>query len=115
MWARTVLLLVAACVFSANAFVVPQRQALSTTTTALHVFGKKKKDEDLSFIESRDMTREEMERLNAENERVMNQELVGMTIFSLIISIPLLYLVWVGLFSETAELASDLSDITFIN
>lgn len=60
---------------------------------------------DLSEIETRDMTRDEMKRLNAENERVMNQELVGMTVFSLIISLPLLYLAWVGLFADTAEIA----------
>jgi hypothetical protein len=34
----------------------------------------------------------------------MQQELFGMTIFSLIISIPMLYLVWVGFFSKTAEM-----------
>lgn len=61
--------------------------------------------EELSYLESRDMTREEMLRLNAENERVMNQELAGMTVFSLIISLPLLYLAWVGFFAETAEIA----------
>lgn len=89
-----------------------QRQTMTmTTTTALSVFGKKKKKEDLSFIETRDMTREEMKQLNAENEKVMNAELVGMTVFSLIISLPLLYLAWVGLFSETAEIAMDLSEI----
>ena len=61
-----------------------------------------KKDDDLSFLETRDMTREEMLALNAENEKIMNAELVGMTAFSLIISIPMLYLVWVAFFSETA-------------
>jgi hypothetical protein len=61
--------------------------------------------EELSYLETRDMTREEMLQLNAENERVMNQELAGMTIFSLIISLPLLYLAWVGFFAETAEIA----------
>lgn len=53
------------------------------------------------------MTRDEMKALNAENEKVMNSELVGMTIFSLIISIPMLYLVWVGFFSETAGVDID--------
>ena len=57
------------------------------------------------------MTREEMEALNQKNEDIMNAELIGMTIFSLVISLPLLYLAWVGFFSETAEIAGDLSDI----
>ena len=61
--------------------------------------------EELSFLEVRDMTRQEMLDLNAENERVMNQELTYMTVFSLIISAPLLYLAWVGFFAETAEIA----------
>jgi len=39
----------------------------------------------------------------------MNAELIGMTVFSLIISIPLLYLAWVGFFADTAEIAGDLS------
>ena len=76
--------------------------------TPLSVFGggKKKQDEDLSFIETRDMTREEMLRYNKESEDIMNAELIGMTVFSLVISAPLLYLAWVGLFSETNEIAS---------
>jgi hypothetical protein len=82
----------------------PATRSTRTTSTTLQAFGKKKK-EDLSFIETRDMTREEMLQLNAENERVMNAELVGMTVFSLIISLPLLYLAWVGLFADTAEIA----------
>lgn len=80
------------------------RSVAAETTTSLNVFGKKP-DEDLSFIESRDMTRQEMQELNEENERIMNAELVGMTAFSVVISIPLFYLVWVGLFSETAGVA----------
>ena len=54
------------------------------------------------------MTREEMLRLNDENERVMNAELWGMTFFSLILSLPMFYLVWVGFFSETAEMNLDM-------
>jgi selenocysteine-specific elongation factor len=89
----------------------PSRSSTAhTTTTALNVFGKKKKnDEDLSFIETRDMTRAEMEELNRKNEDIMNAEIAGMTLFSLILSLPLLYLAWVGFFSETAEIAGDLS------
>jgi len=41
----------------------------------------------------------------------MNAELLGMTLFSLIISVPMLYLVWVAFFSETAGLEPDLNDI----
>lgn len=66
---------------------------------------KKLTKEELSYLEVRDMTREEMLELNAQNERVMNQELTYMTVFSLIISAPLLYLAWVGFFAETAEIA----------
>lgn len=84
-------------------------------TTALHSFfgGKKDDEEDLSFIETRDMTREEMQEYNQRFEDTVNQEMVGMTVFSLIISLPLLYLAWVGLFSETAEIASDFSDLPY--
>lgn len=87
----------------------------TTTTTALYSFFNKKQDddEDLSFIETRDMTREEMAEYNRQFEDTVNQELVGMTVFSLIISLPLLYLAWVGLFSETAEIASDFSDLPY--
>jgi hypothetical protein len=82
----------------------------SKYTTQLYVINKNKKKtkltkEELSYLETRDMTREEMLELNAQNERVMNQELTYMTIFSLIISAPLLYLAWVGFFAETAEIA----------
>jgi hypothetical protein len=71
-------------------------------------FNKKgKKGEDLSYIETRDMTPDEMRALNAKNEDVMNAELAGMTIFSLVLSIPMLYLVWVGFFSETANVVED--------
>ena len=84
-------------------------------TTALHSFFNKNNDddEDLSFIETRDMTREEMAEYNRRFEDTVNQEMIGMTVFSLIISLPLLYLAWVGLFSETAEIASDFSDLPY--
>lgn len=71
------------------------------TQTALSVFGKKKEpEEDLSYIESRDMTREEMLELNRRNEEVMNRELGAMTGISVLFSIPILYLCWVAFFSE---------------
>mmetsp|Transcript_18395 Transcript_18395/g.28670 ORF Transcript_18395/g.28670 Transcript_18395/m.28670 type:complete len:104 (-) Transcript_18395:323-634(-) len=60
----------------------------------------KKSNEDLSYIESRDMTREEMLELNAKNEEIMNMELNMMTGFSLVLSLPILYLCWVAFFSE---------------
>ena len=78
------------------------------TTPSLSLF-KKDDDEDLSFLEVRDMTPEEMKRYNARSEKIMNNELIGMTLFSLIISLPLLYLAWVGCPSDTAEIAGDLS------
>ena len=74
--------------------------------------GKKKKEkEDLSYIETRDMTKEELLKYNAASEDIMNAELIGMTVFSLIISAPLLYLAWVGLFAETNQVAGDLSGL----
>jgi PhoPQ-activated pathogenicity-related protein len=65
-----------------------------------NVFGKKGPKEDLSFIESRDMTREEMLELNKQNEEIMNMELQMMTGFSLVLSLPILYLCWVAFFSD---------------
>jgi selenocysteine-specific elongation factor len=88
---------------SANAFVPQQQSAVVSraATTPAFVFGKKKKAaEDLSDIEVRDMTRGEMQDLNAKNEEIMNMELSMMTGFSLIISLPILYLCWVAFFSE---------------
>ena len=67
---------------------------------AFKLYAKKKSQEDLSFIESRDMTREEMIELNKQNEDIMNAELGAMTGFSLLLSLPILYLVWVAFFSE---------------
>jgi len=64
------------------------------------VLAAKKPQMDLSDIESRDMTREEMIELNKQNEDIMNMELSMMTGFSLIISLPILYLCWVAFFSE---------------
>ncbi len=70
------------------------------STTAAFAFGKKKPQEDLSYIETRDMTRAEMEELNRQNEDIMNMELSMMTGFSLVISLPILYLCWVAFFSD---------------
>ncbi|KAL7568004.1 hypothetical protein ACA910_004589 [Epithemia clementina (nom. ined.)] len=100
----------AAPVVSAFVVVTPpsHKAAVVGSTTAvtsrLNLFKNKKPEDDLSYIETRDMTREEMQALNDENERVMQGELIGMTLFSLILSIPMLYLVWVGFFAETAEM-----------
>jgi len=70
--------------------------------TALSVFGGKKKEpeEDLSYIETRDLTREEMLEINRRNEEVMNRELQAMTGISVLFSIPILYLCWVAFFSD---------------
>eukprot|EP00429_Kryptoperidinium_foliaceum_P056582 CAMPEP_0176082280 /NCGR_PEP_ID=MMETSP0120_2-20121206/41157_1 /TAXON_ID=160619 /ORGANISM="Kryptoperidinium foliaceum, Strain CCMP 1326" /LENGTH=90 /DNA_ID=CAMNT_0017416047 /DNA_START=92 /DNA_END=364 /DNA_ORIENTATION=+ len=70
------------------------------STTAANVFGKKKPQEDLSFIETRDLTRAEMEDINRQNEEIMNMELSMMTGFSLVLSLPILYLCWVAFFSD---------------
>jgi len=86
---------------SANAF-APSKLSTQTRTFSIDpvsVF-KKKKEEDLSFIESRDMTREEMLELNKKNEEIMNAELGAMTGFSLILTLPILYLCWVAFFSD---------------
>lgn len=83
------------------------KQYTPTTTQLCMIFKRDKDDEDLSFIETRDLTREEMQEYNRQFEDTVNQELIGMTIFSLIISLPLLYLAWVGFFAETAEIAGD--------
>lgn len=95
----------------ASAFV--QRPALVVqrpqTTVQLEIFNKKKQ-EDLSDIESRDMTRAEMLALNEENEKIMNAELWGMTGFSAVVSLPIFYLVWVAFFAETAG-DIDLADV----
>ncbi|GMI16030.1 hypothetical protein TrVE_jg977 [Triparma verrucosa] len=58
------------------------------------------KREDLSYIESRDMTREEMLEYNRQSEEIMNTELNVMTAASLVISLPILYLCWVAFYSE---------------
>jgi hypothetical protein len=101
----TILLLIASFFQYGAAFVHPSmRNGVSTfakSESSLGVFGKKKEPvEDLSFIESRDMTREEMIELNQKNEDIMNMELQMMTGFSLVISLPILYLCWVAFFSE---------------
>jgi hypothetical protein len=93
-----------------NPICTPQEKA---SCVSLFVFGggKKKEEEDLSYIETRDMTREEMLKYNEQSENIMNAEIVGMTFFSLVISAPLLYLAWVGLFAETNQVAGDLSGL----
>eukprot|EP00565_Helicotheca_tamesis_P001288 CAMPEP_0185727524 /NCGR_PEP_ID=MMETSP1171-20130828/3184_1 /TAXON_ID=374046 /ORGANISM="Helicotheca tamensis, Strain CCMP826" /LENGTH=108 /DNA_ID=CAMNT_0028396107 /DNA_START=73 /DNA_END=399 /DNA_ORIENTATION=+ len=87
-----------------NAFVVnsavSNKARTAPSSTAAFVFGKKAPKEDLSSIETRDMTREEMIELNKQNEEIMNMELSMMTGFSLVISLPILYLCWVAFFSE---------------
>lgn len=84
---------------------IQSRTTFATTTTgvttALFQFGKKKSDEeDLSYIESRDLTREEMLEINKRNEQVMNNELQAMTGISILFSIPIFYLCWVAFFSD---------------
>jgi selenocysteine-specific elongation factor len=101
-------LMLALMMASANGFttsnnIASARIALTRvfTPAPVNVFGKKKsQDDDLSSIESRDMTREEMMELNAKNEDIMNMELQAMTGFSLILSLPILYLCWVAFFSD---------------
>eukprot|EP00535_Pseudo-nitzschia_heimii_P000093 CAMPEP_0197183140 /NCGR_PEP_ID=MMETSP1423-20130617/7519_1 /TAXON_ID=476441 /ORGANISM="Pseudo-nitzschia heimii, Strain UNC1101" /LENGTH=111 /DNA_ID=CAMNT_0042633687 /DNA_START=101 /DNA_END=436 /DNA_ORIENTATION=- len=100
----TVLVGIAVVIFEApgtDAFATKAR--LSTTgarSFALEPINAKKPAEDLSFIETRDMTREEMLALNKKNEEIMNMELQAMTGFSLVLSLPILYLCWVAFFSD---------------
>ena len=99
-----VCVVVAALTSTADAFTAQSIQsraqtAAATSPTALSVFGKKD-EEDLSYIESRDLTREEMLEINRRNEEVMNRELQAMTGISVLFSIPILYLCWVAFFSE---------------
>lgn len=71
-----------------------------SSSPQLNAKAKKGPEEDLSYIETRQMTREEMLELNKKNEEVMNAELGLMTGFSLLISLPILYLCWVAFFSD---------------
>lgn len=100
--ANTLVLVIVALVTlgGSNAF-VPRTQ-LSTTVTrrAQQVGLNAKKKDDLSYLETRDMTKEEMLELNKKNEEIMNMELSMMTGFSLVISLPILYLCWVAFFSD---------------
>lgn len=109
------LVLIIASLALALAFTQPKVMTVGKATRVMgdnmepaFMFQKPKPKEDLSDIEVRDMTREEMAALNEENERVMNAELWGMTVFSLILSLPMFYLVWVGFFSETSEMNIDM-------
>ena len=75
----------------------PRSLSTASRVSSTRVFKKK---EDLSYLETRDMTKEEMLELNKKNEDIMNMELTMMTGFSLMLSLPLLYLCWVAFFSE---------------
>lgn len=105
----TVCIIAATIINGSDAFTA--RSALQHTTavgtstsssSALSIFGGKKQgeEEDLSFIETRDLTREEMLEINKRNEQVMNNELQAMTAISVLFSIPIFYLCWVAFFSE---------------
>lgn len=82
---------------------ITKKSVAKLSPTAVSVFGgKKKKDDDfdLSSIESRDLTREEMLDINKQNNEIMNMELQMMTVFSLVLSLPILYLCWVAFYSD---------------
>jgi hypothetical protein len=101
-----VCVVVATLTSSADAFTAQSIQSRALTSsvtdspTALSVFGKKKEEEDLSYMEVRDLTREEMANINKRNEEVMNTELQAMTGISVLFSFPILYLCWVAFFSD---------------
>ena len=81
---------------------ITKKSVTKLSPTAVSVFGKKKKNDDfdMSSIESRDITREEMLDINKQNNEIMNMELQMMTIFSLVLSLPILYLCWVAFYSD---------------
>lgn len=85
----------------ANAFTQPALVAKNSMKISPNTVIEAKKNKiDLSDIESRDLTREEMLDINAQNEEIMNMELQMMTVFSLVLSLPILYLCWVAFYSE---------------
>lgn len=95
------LLAVASFLEVGSGFIQPTfHRVAASTARSDTVLRKKKETEDLSYIESRDLTREEMLKINAQNEEIMNMELQMMTGFSLVLSLPILYLCWVAFFSE---------------
>jgi hypothetical protein len=85
--------------FSTNALQTRAHLAPNSSPSALSAFGKKP-TEDLSDIEVRDLTRDEMLKINQRNEEVMNRELQAMTGISVLFSFPILYLCWVAFFSD---------------
>lgn len=96
----TLLAVVASLMPLADAFAPqPALMARAASLTQVSAFGKKPK-EDLSYIESRDMTRAEMEDLNKQNTEIMNMELQMMTVASVVISLPIFYLCWVAFYSD---------------
>jgi selenocysteine-specific elongation factor len=92
LFAATAVLMVGTEAFS------PRTLTTSRTTMTPTFLAKKK--EDLSYLETRDMTKEEMLELNKQNEDIMNMELTAMTGFSLVLSLPIFYLCWVAFFSD---------------
>merc|ERR1719221_311245 len=104
----SILIIILSLIQLSHTFVIPSQTTTTTikttskttTTSSLFVFGKKKKPEteDLSYIESRDLTREEMLEINKQNEEIMNMELTMMTGFSLVLSLPIFYLCWVAFY-----------------
>ena len=83
--------------FTLSTLAPTRMQNEATSFTRLHA---RKEKIDLSSIESRDLTREEMLEINKQNEEVMNMELQMMTIFSVVLSLPIFYLCWVAFYSE---------------
>ena len=81
-----------------------RQHVVTPSTSSTYILGgnkkKKNNDVDLSSVETRDLTREEMLKINKQNEEIMNMELQMMTLFSLVISLPILYLCWVAFYSD---------------
>ena len=85
----------------ASAFTQPALVAKNSMKVSPHTVMEAKKNKiDLSAIESRDLTREEMLEINKQNEEIMNMELQMMTVFSVVLSLPIFYLCWVAFYSD---------------
>jgi selenocysteine-specific elongation factor len=73
---------------------------MQNEVTSFARLNAKKQKIDLSDYETRDLTREEMLDINKQNEEIMNMELQMMTIFSVVLSLPIFYLCWVAFYSD---------------
>lgn len=102
---KTLLMMAVVLVSSVLSFTAPLvllRQQRNPHQIMLNARGAKggSKRDDLSAIESRDMTREEMKRFNEQSAKDMDNGMAVMTAASLFVSLPILYLCWVAFHSD---------------